>query len=81
MSTKKKATAAERYLLHQAVIKSYLRDIEAGLAAHADEFEKSGLKDWGYTGDLERFSSDLKDVADALLKRGEYAPENVDPVR
>jgi hypothetical protein len=79
--TTKKATAAGNYRLHREVIDSYLRDIKAGLDAHAKEFEASGSKDWGYAGDLNQFAADLKDVADALLKRGEYAPENVERVR
>lgn len=69
--------AKDAYTARRSNIADLLRDIKKGLAQHAVDFKSSGQADWGYAGDLGHYEELLRDVADSLMKRGEYDPENV----
>lgn len=64
-----KGDAGKKYVEAQAQIAQHLADIKSGLAAHAANMSKN----WGHVGDVQHHAAQLKDIADALHHRGEYA--------
>lgn len=44
--------AEDRYAANLRDIKTFMRDIEAALKVHEREFKTSGMRDWGFVGDL-----------------------------
>lgn len=69
-------TAKTLYETRLQSIRTLMSEISEGLDEHMIEFETDGERDWGAAGDLGRYEKELKDIADALLERGEYDPEN-----
>jgi len=66
-----KRTAQEAYNSHFDRIEKALADIKKGLGK-----KQTGVN-WGHVGDLAAYGGQLEEVADMLLKRGEYSPENI----
>lgn len=68
-------SAAEAYEKSQDAIRGYLGEIEEGLRFHEEAAATqlgSGIQ-WAHTGDLTALEASLKDLADRLHRRGEYA--------
>lgn len=68
-------TALEAYEEHQAKISQLLSKIQAGLLEHDRGCTKG--HDWGHVGELTDIESQLSEIADRLLRQGEYAPEGI----
>lgn len=69
--------ASERFTHHEALIKQHLKDISNGIANMKSEAQKTTGIHYGHVGTMADHSEKLKDIADSLHNRGEYAPENV----
>lgn len=70
-------SAKDRFSHHEALVKQHLKDISSGLAAmKANAKQTSGIH-YGHVGTIADHAERLKDIADCLHNRGEYAPENI----
>jgi hypothetical protein len=73
MASKTKRSPVAAYAEQRAALDILLAEIQQGLEAHA-----ASTKDkphWGHVGDLAGYRERLQSVADSMLKRGEYAPD------
>lgn len=67
-------SSEEAYKKSQDAIRGYLGEIEEGLRLHEEAATQSGGGiQWARTGDLTALEATLKDLADRLHRRGEYA--------
>ena len=70
---KRSKTAAREYERVRQELDVLLREIREGLDQHAPARPDEIL--WGHVGDLNHTAERLRDVADQLHQRGEYAKE------
>ena len=52
------------YMAEHAKIRKLIAKLEQKLRNHARDFNKSGMKDWGYLGDLEHMTTLLTELND-----------------
>ena len=52
------------YMAEHAKIRKLIAKLEQKLRNHARDFNKSGMKDWGYLGDLEHMTALLMRLND-----------------
>ena len=50
------------YMAEHAKILNLIAELEQKLRNHARDFNKSGMKDWGYLGDLEHITALLTEL-------------------
>lgn len=58
------------YEMKQAEIEKLLKQIRAGLLIH--DRECTPCHNWGHVGDLNRIVTELSDIRDLLMHKGEY---------
>lgn len=73
-------SANGHYINEQRLIQMHLTRIQEGLNAHAKKQQAQPFN-WGYASELEDFRKALKELDDQINRTGEYAPENITPVR
>jgi hypothetical protein len=66
---RKRETAAEAHVRNMASIHRHLADIVLWCSTRADSSDVN----WEDVGDVAHYEEKLRDVADAITKRGEYA--------
>lgn len=66
------ANPVQRYRQAMKDCQSLLAEITAKVA----ELERPESINWGSVGDATRLRHELAQIADRLMERGEYAPEN-----
>lgn len=68
-----RTTAQIIYSNRRQNIITMLDEIKSGLDDHHNKFTAGGETGWDYVGDLGHYEELLAQVADSLMKRGEYA--------
>ncbi len=54
----------DSYKAEHAKISKLMTQLEQKLLDHARDFDRSGMKDWGYLGDLEHMTALLTELND-----------------